>query len=95
MSAPWTLLQFADSAKRVMTHARLNSALVPDRILVKRLQAEVDRLKRMLMTQTGGSGEASGAAMVSIVVMVWLVVAADNCCWIASLLVFHVAADHA
>ena len=52
-------LQFADSAKRVMTRARMNTSLVPDRILVKRLQAEVERLKRLIMAQgdrDGGSG---------------------------------------
>jgi hypothetical protein len=37
----------------------MNTALVPDRILVKRLQAEIERLKRLIMSQgdrDGGSG---------------------------------------
>jgi hypothetical protein len=52
-------MQFADSAKRVMTRARVNNSMVPDRVLVKRLQAEVERLKRLIMSQgerDGGSG---------------------------------------
>jgi hypothetical protein len=70
--------QFADSAKRVMTRARLNSALVPDRVLVKRLQAEIERLKRMIMAQTGsGSADGGSAAMVRLsFVLVWC----KRCC---------------
>eukprot|EP01138_Halocafeteria_seosinensis_P002400 gb/GECG01002457.1/.p1 GENE.gb/GECG01002457.1/~~gb/GECG01002457.1/.p1 ORF type:complete len:1247 (+),score=219.20 gb/GECG01002457.1/:1-3741(+) len=42
-------LMFADSAKKVMTHAKLNTAVLPDRVLVKQLQAEVARLRKELL----------------------------------------------
>jgi hypothetical protein len=66
-------IQFADSAKRVMTRARVNNSMVPDRVLVKRLQAEIERLKKLIMSQgerdgssgtTGSNGGGSMAAQV-------------------------------
>ena len=42
-------LMFADSAKKVMTHAKLNAAVIPDRVLVKKLQAEIGRLRKKLL----------------------------------------------
>lgn len=41
-------LQFADCAKRVMTHVRVNVGSLPDRLLVRHLQAEVDHLRQLL-----------------------------------------------
>ena len=48
---------FADSAKRVMTHAKVNMSMLPDRVLVKLLQAEVERLRARLLEL----GDVAGA----------------------------------
>jgi hypothetical protein len=45
-----------------MTRARLNTALVPDRVLVKRLQAEIERLKKLIMGQGDRSEGADGGS---------------------------------
>lgn len=56
-----------------MTRARVNNSMVPDRVLVKRLQAEIERLKKLIMSQgerdgssgtTGSNGGGSMAAQV-------------------------------
>ena len=52
-------LVFADSAKRVMTHAKINTSMLPDRVLVKMLQAEVARLRERLLA-LGDVGAAFG-----------------------------------
>ena len=48
-----------------MTRARVNTSMVPDRVLVKRLQAEIERLKRVIMMQgergDGGVGDATSS----------------------------------
>jgi len=60
-------IKFADSAKHVMTHARVNLSMLPDRLKVRQLEAEVERL-RMLLSEMGhkeaaddGSGGGGGA----------------------------------
>jgi hypothetical protein len=51
-------LKFADSARRVMTHARAANAYVPDRVMVRQLQAEVRRMREAMMAS--GSSAAGG-----------------------------------
>lgn len=68
----FSTMLFADKAKQVMTHARVNVCSVPDRVLVKLLQAEVARLRGKLLSlgeagfvfaappEVGGTGTVHG-----------------------------------
>ena len=57
--SPMLVFQFADCARQVMTHARVNASLLPDRLRVRQLEKEVERLRALLADQAG-RGPGSG-----------------------------------
>jgi hypothetical protein len=55
-------LLFADAARRVMTHAKVNESVLPDAVVIRRLRAELLQLRRenLELKEQGLSGGAIG-----------------------------------